>query len=413
MATNRALVVGISEYPIAKWRLPAVAGDVREIADLLGSKHGSFHGHSVNVLTDDKATKAGVLKAIREVFENASADDTVFVYLAGHGSADSRNNSFYFIPYDVNGHDLAGTAVLLSEVREIFNATKSDRAFMWLDFCHSGGIIERDMPSSDQDNKIIERTLQVVQGKGKLIYAACTPEQKAYENSLIGHGLFTAALLDGLKGAAAVHGEVTANSLFDHIDRTMGGDQQRPMQFGQMTGRLVLMHYDGSSTAKVGSVPGSVTRAAISNSGRWVFVKGSFFEANSVKENSDGTLTLEIETTTAQEEAGIRGLKPDPYRNEAIAFAHGNTGVRVRVTDLRSASSGQKIVWNITLKPEENKHGGAMMEVTYRTDAGTLSPADFARMRAGRLLLNNPPKRLEGQRGHHGAKTGPSICAAS
>ncbi len=77
-------MVGISEYPIAKWRLPAVAGDEREIAELLGSKHGSFHGHSVNVLTDNKATKAGVLEAIREVFENASADDTVFIYLAGH-----------------------------------------------------------------------------------------------------------------------------------------------------------------------------------------------------------------------------------------------------------------------------------------------------------------------------------------
>ena len=38
-------------------------------------------------------------------------------------------------------------------------------------------------------------------------------------------------------------GEVTVNSLFDYIDRQMGGDRQRPMMFGQMTGRVVLMHY--------------------------------------------------------------------------------------------------------------------------------------------------------------------------
>lgn len=70
--------------------------------------------------------------------------------------------------------------------------------------------------------------------------AACTPEQKAYE---LGHGLFTGALLRGLKGEAAKDKEVTVNSLFDYIDKQMGSDRQRPMMFGQMTWRVVLMHY--------------------------------------------------------------------------------------------------------------------------------------------------------------------------
>ena len=70
--------------------------------------------------------------------------------------------------------------------------------------------------------------------------AACTPEQKAYES---GHGLFTGALLRGLKGGAVKDKEVTVNSLFDFIDRQMGCDRQRPMMFGQMTGQVVLMHH--------------------------------------------------------------------------------------------------------------------------------------------------------------------------
>jgi heme O synthase-like polyprenyltransferase len=36
---------------------------------------------------------------------------------------------------------------------------------------------------------------------------------------------------------------VKVNSLFDFIDRKMGSDRQRPMMFGQMTGRVVLMHH--------------------------------------------------------------------------------------------------------------------------------------------------------------------------
>ena len=122
----------------------------------------------------------------------------------------------------------------------MFDASPSQRAFLWLDFCHSGGIIPRDLGSGLNDQEVIERTLKVAQGQGKLIMAACTPEQKAYE---LGHGLFTGALLRGLKGEAANKGEVTVNSLYDYIDRQMGGDRQRPMMFGQTTGRVVLMHY--------------------------------------------------------------------------------------------------------------------------------------------------------------------------
>jgi hypothetical protein len=56
------------------------------------------------------------------------------------------------------------------------------------------------------------------------------------------HGLFTEELLTGLRGAAANKGEVTINSLYDYIDKSMGSSRQRPMMFGTMTGRVVLMH---------------------------------------------------------------------------------------------------------------------------------------------------------------------------
>ena len=114
---------------------------------------------------------------------------------------------------------------------------------MWLDFCHSGGIIPRDFGTEPDDREVISRALEVVQGQGKLIVAACTPGQKAYESAVVGHGLFTAALLRGLKGEAANQGEVTINSLFDYIARQMSSDRQQPMMFGQMTGRVVLMHH--------------------------------------------------------------------------------------------------------------------------------------------------------------------------
>src|ERR1044071_3171284 len=83
-AGQRALVVGVSDYPIPADRLPAVAADVREMAKVLSSKHGVFPAKGVSVRADKQATRVQVLAALRAVFGGAAAE-TVFVYLAGHG----------------------------------------------------------------------------------------------------------------------------------------------------------------------------------------------------------------------------------------------------------------------------------------------------------------------------------------
>jgi|SRR5271166_154839 len=236
---ERALVIGISNYPPPIPRLPAVANDVREMATLLGSDKGQFPAQNILRLSDGEATSQKVIEAIETTFAKVQPDDSVFAYMAGHGEV--VDGEYFFLAHNTNVQDIPSTGVRLKKIKEVFDASPSQRAFLWLDFCHSGGIIPRDLVTEPDDEVVISRALQVVQGQGKLIIAASTPEQKAYEFGA--HGLFTEALLAGLKGEAANKGEVTVNSLYDYIDKRMGTDRQRPMMFGQMTGRVVLMHY--------------------------------------------------------------------------------------------------------------------------------------------------------------------------
>jgi uncharacterized caspase-like protein len=179
------------------------------------------------------------------VFRGVQPDDTVFAYMAGHGAV--AGDEYFYVAHDTRPDQLGATGVSLARIKELFDASLSQRTFLWLDFCHSGGILARDPDAPPNDRAIIERTLRVVQGQGKLIIAACTPSQSAWESPAVGHGLFTHALFQGLKGGAAKDGEVTINSLYDFIDRAMGSDRQRPMLFGQMTGRVILMHDEGYS----------------------------------------------------------------------------------------------------------------------------------------------------------------------
>ena len=238
---EKALVIGISDYPPPIRKLPAVANDVREMAKLLSSDQGQFPSQNVRSLADGEATQKVVLEAIDSTFSNVEADDAVFAYMAGHGEVVA--GEYYFIAHDTTARGIAINGVPLKRLKAAFDSSPSQRAFLWLDFCHSGGIIPRDLEAGPDDREVISRTLEVVQGQGKLIIAACTPSQSAWESPAVGHGLFTDALLRGLKGEAANKGEVTINSLFDYIARQMGSDRQQPMMFGQMTGRVVLMHY--------------------------------------------------------------------------------------------------------------------------------------------------------------------------
>ena len=147
---ERVLVIGISDYPSPIRPLPAVANDVREMAALLGSDKGLFTTQNVLRLTDAEATSNEVLKAIKATFAGIQPDDAVFAYLAGHGEV--VRGEYFFVAYDTTVKDIANNGVPLKRIKEAFDASPSQRAFLWLDFCHSGGIIPRDLMAEPDDD---------------------------------------------------------------------------------------------------------------------------------------------------------------------------------------------------------------------------------------------------------------------
>ena len=169
---KKALIIGVSEYPPEIGELKAVAADVREIGKILGSKSGVFPGKAVTILTDREATRSKALAEIQAIFRSAEAKDTVLVYMAGHGGIAPAAGSYHFLTHDANVDGLPATCVSLATVKQLFDECRSQRVFLWLDCCHSGGIIARRVGSSlNYESRAFARTLEVVSGNGKMIYA--------------------------------------------------------------------------------------------------------------------------------------------------------------------------------------------------------------------------------------------------
>lgn len=400
---QQALVVGISNYPAPIPKLPAVSADVREIAKLLGSKYGAFSERNISLLRDSEATRTKVLSVLKQTLTDAQEKDTVFVYLAGHGGID--NGEYFFVTHDTDAGALAKTGLPLTQIRNFFDQSPSHQVFLWLDFCHSGGILTRSAEGGD-DREIISRTLSVIHGKGKVILAACTESQSAYEDSKIGHGLFTDALLRGLRGEAQAGGEITANSLFDFIDREVGSHRQRPMYFGKLTGRIVLMNYEQAAAATKekpakSKVAGKRPKTAQVAAGcTWVMIDRFFFPARNVQQAQDGTFTVKITPASAEEEADLESLRPQRHGGGgSVPFAVRNDAHPVRVKACEKDLSNKNAMWTLTLAPEDSGFGGNGMEAIINEGGTVHTPDDIARLRAGRLLLNDPPPKASDDRG--------------
>jgi hypothetical protein len=396
---NRALIVGVGDYPAGISPLPAVKFDVTEIGRLLGSGSGAFATGNIEALADRDATASAIRNGLSAAFGNADADDTLFVYMAGHGTL--QGTDYYFIPHDCRPMDLAGTAIPLHEIKTMFDSSPSHRVLLWLDFCHSGGILARGIDAEGTANEAIARTLSVTQGAGKVIMCACTASQLAYES--VNHGHFTKYLVDGLRGAAAnAAGEITANSLHDYIDQQMGSAQQRPMFFGKQTGRIVLMHSRSVLPNQQLIQPATAEDVVVSDSGEWVMLGEITVQAASVKQSTDGDVTVVIPSSGSAADARIRALKPEhSWGTKSIEFAHRNDGFYARVIGIESESTAAGAAWTVKIKPEAVEYGGGFIhDAGLQENNRSYSADDIAELRARRLLLGEKLERTRaGDRG--------------
>ena len=353
-----------------------------------GGNHGVFRKSSIVVLADKQATRQSVLDRLEAIFDGASPDDTLFVYMAGHG--DVEKGEYFFIAHDTDPARVPHTAVPLKTLKGLFDRTKSRQVCLWLDFCHSGGILRARRVSASDDWSVIKRTLHVVQGQGKVIYAACNPSQSAYEDPAIGHGLFTYALLRGLRGEAVANGEVTVSSLYDFIDREVGSHRQRPEFFGHLQGRIVLMHYGSrarpQSTKKQSRPKESTERTT------WGLLDRFFVPADLVRTNADGTITIQVTPQDGEQEANVARLCPAGHGGGAsIAFAYHNDAAQVRVQRAESEAAGARRTWTLTLRPDNEGFGGSGSESALNENGQNYSVDDIAALRARRILLNELP----------------------
>lgn len=210
------------------------------VAKTLGPRHN--RGVRMRVLASgtgfaNRPTRSNILAALDEL-SNAGLNDTVVVFLAGHGEAarvtDAEGRTqlnYYFLPTDIRragGFQAAGTGENIIEWSEIQSRLKraEGRRVLFLDSCQSAAV---------GAGRAYNRALIEDASYDRFAaFMAAGPNQAAYELPNVGQGLFTHAIAEGLLGEAASDDEtvVRVKALGDYIEdvvRRLSQGRQSPV----------------------------------------------------------------------------------------------------------------------------------------------------------------------------------------
>jgi WD40 repeat protein len=196
--TLYVIAVGVDKYPgvCPTCDLAFAGADARAFADTVEQQMGKQHLRVVKRVLFNGA--GGNLEPTRDNIENvfdvllqAKDNDTIAVFIAGHGYNDPRVG-YEFLPTNARAGDAgnwASSSVIKWTTLEGAIEAAKGRRLLFVDTCHAGSAYNARLIKDASDGGIVA-------------YSATTMQQEALEFANIGHGVFTNVLIKGLNGAA-------------------------------------------------------------------------------------------------------------------------------------------------------------------------------------------------------------------
>jgi WD40 repeat protein len=226
------LSVGASRFPgVPGADLDYAALDADAMAKVFQGKNKSPFGKvHVKTVSDNaalKPTRATILEALSFI-KQATARDTVIVFLASHGMSD-RRGTYYFVPADASHTDVK-TVLADTPSRALTPGTSSAPTLItWQSFFEAlrGTAGRRLLIVDTCQAKNIAGTLDIHSlakrsaSANFALMAASSGTEDSQEYPPAKHGRFTHALLQGLSGKADTNtdNKVTLNELFTYTSK--------------------------------------------------------------------------------------------------------------------------------------------------------------------------------------------------
>ena len=201
VGVNKYKAKGFDELRYAEKDARDFSKTIIDIAD-----KNMYERVDTTVILGSRANRSYILAQLMKLEGRVKSNDIVMLFFSGHGKVE--NGKSYFITSDAE-YVIQGLATR-DIVDQIELMKKRSNVFVFMDACHSGA------------TKTTERTKgnakPITLAESEVIgYYSCAEKQESIEDENLKNGVFTYALVKGLKGTAANEGQITIHELAEYI----------------------------------------------------------------------------------------------------------------------------------------------------------------------------------------------------
>ena len=184
-----AIIIGIDEYENENIPdLRYATNDAVEIKSILIDLYG-FNRDNVTTLLDGDATLNNIKSAFNEVIKNASENDRILIYFAGHGETqgtDSGGELGYLVPQDGDFDNLFLSSFPMTQIRDLSSLFKAKHVLYLIDACYSG-LATRGYRGgiAQTDSKYHEKILGIKVDKSSLLAKRINEQLKNLSGGIV------------------------------------------------------------------------------------------------------------------------------------------------------------------------------------------------------------------------------------
>ncbi len=265
-----AVALGVSQYDRPEWCLKYAAKDATDLIGKLKAKSGSSYSEvKPLLLTDKEVTKESTAK-IKEFLSGATIDDTVLIFMAGHGILDDKYD-YYFGTTDIDPAKPSERGMAYDAIDTILAEVPSLKKALLMDTCHAGELdddekkelaasdgsatpaaipaadtstnsspmagnvamraigtrgmtvkaVEGAKGKSDWYEKLQDMFVDLRRGSGATVISSSQGAEYAFESSEQSNGLFTYSLMEALDGKPTPNkdGQITISSIGEYVKK--------------------------------------------------------------------------------------------------------------------------------------------------------------------------------------------------
>lgn len=196
--TLHMISIGINKYKNKDLTLDFAVPDANSVLMYFREISSLFKQVKEHFIIDEHATRKSILKALFSL-QPLPPDDIVVLFISGHGKTIKDN--WYFVPYNLlhpeKDNKLIQNGLSSRTLKDVLTKAGARRILFLIDACHSGSVADAfDEFANKRSMALLSRST------GIHIGASSTTQQQSFEIEILGHGAFTYAVLEGLRGYA-------------------------------------------------------------------------------------------------------------------------------------------------------------------------------------------------------------------